>query len=285
MARADAGHHIGQQFSLIEKYTAAAKRAVNIPVIAKMTPNITDMIPAALAAQEGGADGISAINTVKSISHLDLNTALAQPTIQNQSAISGFSGKACRHIGLRFVADLAHPHSKLKIPISGMGGIYTWRDSVEYLLLGASNLQATTSVMQHGVRVVEDMKDGLRRHLVAQGLGSVKELIGRGRSSLVDPSELDTRTEVVSRIDESRCVGCGACEVACRDGAAQAISLVPRGAPGSGYGRAASLRVAQVDDEKCVGCELCDIVCPVGAVSFEVRNRIDRVPLAPKVSR
>jgi dihydropyrimidine dehydrogenase (NAD+) subunit PreA len=281
MARPDAGHHIGQKFSLIEKFTYAAKRAVSIPVIAKMTPNITDMLPAALAAQDGGADGISAINTVKSISHLDMDMGIALPNIQQHSAISGFSGKGCRHIGLRFVAELGKD-PRLKIPISGMGGIYTWKDSVEYLMLGASNLQATTSVMHHGVRIVEDLKDGLRRHLAAKKVQSVQDLVGTGRGSLVDPSMLDTKTEVVSLIDSGLCVGCGACEVACRDGAAQAISLVSRPASACGEAKYASARVAQVDERKCVGCELCDIVCPVGAVSFSVRNRIDRPNIPPK---
>jgi dihydropyrimidine dehydrogenase (NAD+) subunit PreA len=268
MARPDAGHHIGQQFSLISKYTAAAKRAVSIPVIAKMTPNITDMLPAALAAQEGGADGISAINTVRSISHLDFQTFSALPSIQGKSAISGFSGKGCRQIGLRFVSELSNS-PLLKIPISGMGGIYTWRDGLEYLQLGASNLQVTTSVMQHGYRIVEDMIDGLQHHLMASNHQSVHEVIGRSLSSLVDPGQLDsTQTEVVSNIDPDICIGCGICEVACRDGAAQAITLQSHGGEDQ--------RLAVVDEKKCVGCELCEIVCPVGAVSFTTRERIPR---------
>ena len=300
MARPDAGHHIGQKFGLIEKYTAAAKRACNIPVIAKMTPNITDMLPAALAAQEGGADGISAINTVKSISHLDLGVdmpvgmggkhnaytdtstsmrqawdgitspmspALAMPTIQGQSSISGFSGKSCRPIGLRFVSELSQD-KRLTIPISGMGGIYTWHDAVEYMSLGASNLQVTTSVMQHGVRIVEDMKDGLLRHLRRNNATSPVDLIGKGNQSITDPAELDAFTEVCSVIDKDICIGCGACEAACKGGAAQAITLVPSSSPCG--------RVAVVDESKCVGCKLCEFVCPVNAVQFEVRNRIPR---------
>lgn len=265
MARPDAGHHIGQKFSLISKYTAAAKRAISIPVIAKMTPNITDMIPAALAAQEGGADGISAINTVRSISHVDVSNFNALPSIQGKSAISGFSGKGCRHIGLRFVSELSNS-PLIKIPISGMGGIYTWKDGLEYLQLGASNLQATTSVMQHGYRIVEDMIGGLEHYLEEGKFNSVHDIIGKSLHSLVDPGQLDnTRTEVVSNIDPNICIGCGICEVACRDGAAQAITLQTTGK-----------RLAIVDEKKCVGCELCDIVCPVGAVSFTVRERIPR---------
>jgi dihydropyrimidine dehydrogenase (NAD+) subunit PreA len=268
MARPDAGHHIGQNFGLIERYTAAAKKAVSIPVIAKMTPNITDMVPAALAAQAGGADGISAINTLKSVSHVDLDCGSMHtlPNIHGRSAISGFSGRAGRPIGLRFVAELAQAE-QLTIPISGMGGIYSWRDAAEYISLGARNLQVTTSVMQHGTRIVEDMADGLRRYMAQQDISSLDELVGRATSSLVDPSLLDTTTEVVSVIDQDKCIGCGACAIACRHGSVEAISL-HRG--GKNY------RYARVDSEKCIGCELCEFVCPVDAISFETRERIKR---------
>lgn len=287
MARRDAGHHVGQQFDLIQRYTAAAKRAVKIPVVAKLTPNITDMIPAALAAQEGGADAVSAINTVKSISHVDLEGMMHPlPTIQGHSAVSGFSGKGMRPIGLRFVSELARD-KRLRIPISGMGGIYTWRDAAEYLAVGASNLQVTTSVMQHGNRVVEDMIDGLQRYMQRNQWSSLHEMVGRANRVIVEPAQLDVTTEVVSVIDPNVCIGCGICEVACRDGAAHAISMhttAPKtpgggGCGGSGSGGCsggATKKVATVDRQACVGCKLCQFVCPVGAISFEVRPRIDR---------
>jgi dihydropyrimidine dehydrogenase (NAD+) subunit PreA len=269
MARSDAGHHVGQQFGLIERYTAVVKRAVKIPVVAKLTPNITDMIPAALAAQAGGADAISTINTLKSISHIDLDsiTLNPTPTIQGKSAISGFSGKGCRPFGLRFVSELAR-EKRLHIPISGMGGIYTWKDCAEYLAVGATNLQVTTSVMQHGNRVVEDMVDGLGRYMEKNGFTSLHQIVGRANQHIVQPSELDTTTEVVSVIDPNLCIGCGVCEVACRDGAAHAISL--------GDCSSTKKKVAKVDRSACVGCKLCQFVCPVGAISFETRPRIER---------
>lgn len=272
MARKDAGHHVGQQLDLIERYTAAAKRKVRIPVIAKLTPNITDMVPAALAAQQGGADAISAINTVKSISHVDLKTLTPMPTVQQHSSVSGYSGRACRPIGLRFVSDLARDH-RVRIPISGMGGIYTWKDAVEYLAVGSSNLQVTTAVMQHGVRVVEDMIDGLQRYLAQNQKSSnnqvrtVEDLVGIANKALVDPAQLDsTKYEVVSVIDKDLCIGCGACVISCRDGAAQAIHMAPH----------RKKLVATVDRQSCVGCKMCEFVCPVGAVSFETRPRIER---------
>jgi dihydropyrimidine dehydrogenase (NAD+) subunit PreA len=287
MARSDAGHHVGQQSSLIERYTAVVKKAVTIPVVAKLTPNITDMVPSALAAQQGGADAISTINTVKSISHLDLDSLKAVPTVQGHSAISGFSGRSMRPIGLRFVAELAM-NKDFKLPISGMGGIYTWKDSVEYLALGSSNLQITTSVMQHGTRIVEDLIDGLQRYLEKNNYSSVNELVGLGHKSIVLPSNLDTATEVVSVIDAEKCIGCGLCATACRDGAAQAITMCSTSSTnGCGSGNAcgcsstttsaaSSKKVAVVDRSACVGCKLCQFVCPVGAIRFETRPRISR---------
>ena len=220
----------------------------------------------------GGADGISAINTLKSISHLDVAIGVAEPNILGHSTISGFSGQAGRPIGLRFVAELCKD-PRLTIPVSGMGGIYTWHDSVEYLLLGATNLQATTSVMQHGVRIVEDMKDGLRTYLRQRKANRLHEIVGTGIPSLVEPGALDGTTEVVSVIDPEKCIGCGACELSCRGGAAKAISIIDCHLPGG------NRRRAIVNDEKCVGCRLCDFVCPVGAISFTTRKRIARPPL------
>lgn len=263
----------GQQTALIERFTAAAKRACSIPVIAKLTPNITDMVPSALAAQAGGADGVSAINTLKSISHIDLESMHAMPNIQGKSAVSGFSGKGCRPIGLRFVSELGRD-PRLTIPISGMGGIYTWKDSLEYISVGASNLQVTTSVMQHGVRVVEDMIDGMQRYMKRHNVLRVSDLIGVANHTLTDPSHLDTLTEVVSVIDPEKCIGCGLCETSCRDGAAFAISMQPTGAAARKTN--VNGRVAVVDRKECVGCKLCQFVCPVGAISFETRPRINR---------
>ena len=262
-----AGHKVGQDNELIQRYTEAAKSACSIPVVAKMTPNLTDMLPAALAAQEGGADGVSAVNTFKAISHVNLDyhgsAYRPQPNIQGFSSISGFSGPACRPMALRFIAEMAKD-SRLTIPISAMGGMQTWRDTVEFLSLGASNLQCTTAVMQYGVNIVDDLKDGLLRHLHRMGHMQLSDMVGASLPSLCPPDVLDLTTESVSTIIPEKCVGCGACLISCRDGAADAIHLQPNGK-------------AFVDPNKCVGCGLCSFVCPVdGAVTMSTRPRIKR---------
>jgi dihydropyrimidine dehydrogenase (NAD+) subunit PreA len=260
MAAEGAGHKVGQAEDLIEMFTADAKKGCSIPVIAKMTPNVTDMVPVALAAQRGGADGISAINTIKAISHFDLAKQAPMPTIEGRSSISGFSGQAGRPIALRFIAEMAKA-PELTIPLSGMGGLTTWQDAAEFLLVGARNLQCTTSIMRFGYRSVDDLIDGLAGYLRKTGLSSLDELVGRGLRNLVDPAELDHSTEAVSQIDKGHCIGCGQCFIACQDGANQAIALDAD-------------RHAVVDEERCVGCLMCKHICPVdGCISYKIRPR------------
>mmetsp|Transcript_43963 Transcript_43963/g.70356 ORF Transcript_43963/g.70356 Transcript_43963/m.70356 type:complete len:840 (+) Transcript_43963:65-2584(+) len=266
-----AGHHVGQNLELIEAFTSSAKEACNIPVIAKMTPNITDMVPYALAAQRGGADGISAINTVKAISHIHLGYGDGQhyepqPFVVNEtaktgeSAISGFSGHACRPMALRFITEMAKD-KRLHIPLSGMGGIYTWKDAVEFIGLGSSNLQATTSVMQHGTRVIEDLTNGLKRHMDKMNVSSVNELVGVGLPYIKDPKDLDLRTESFANISPDICVGCGECVTSCNDGGASAISM-------------GNDRIATVNQDTCVGCNLCVNICPAFAIQMKTRDRV-----------
>ncbi|MCP4688532.1 MAG: NAD-dependent dihydropyrimidine dehydrogenase subunit PreA, partial [Desulfobacterales bacterium] len=145
MAVEGSGHHVGKAFDLIEKFTTTAKRAVSIPIIAKMTPNITDMTEPALYAKNGGADAISAINTVSGISGIGLDDFVPRPNVFGKGAISGTSGPVVKPIGLHFIADLAKC-KELGLPLSGIGGIETWIDALEYILLGSSNIQVTTGI-------------------------------------------------------------------------------------------------------------------------------------------
>lgn len=139
-------------------------------MLAKMTPNIGDMCEVALAAKRGGADGIATINTVKSITNIDLNRKIGMPVVNGKSSISGYSGKAVKPIALRFIQQLRmHPELR-DFPISGIGGIETQEDAAEFLLLGAATLQVTTGIMQYGYRIVEDMASGLSHYLADQGL-------------------------------------------------------------------------------------------------------------------
>ena len=250
MAREDAGHRVGQQFDAVRRFTAAAKGACRLPVVAKMTPNITDMLPVALAAKEGGADAIAAINTIRAITDVDLETLTPQPDIHGRSAITGYSGEAVKPIAMRFVAEMARAR-ELCLPVSAIGGVTTWRDAVKFILLGAATVQATTAVMRHGVRIIEDMIEGATDWMKEKGYSRVEEFRGISAAKLCDPAELDHRFQVVSLIDEEKCIGCGQCYISCRDGANSAIEFDRE------------RRKASVDEEKCVGCLLCRHICPV----------------------
>ncbi len=156
------GHKVGQAFHLLEKFTATVKKAVKIPVLAKMTPNITDMTEPAIFAKKGGADGISAVNTFRAISGIGLDDLVPKPNVFGVGAMSGYSGSAIKPIALHFIAEMAQCE-ELDLPLSAMGGIETWVDALEYLLVGATTLQVTTGIIHYGYRIVEDMIEGHHR--------------------------------------------------------------------------------------------------------------------------
>ncbi len=263
------GSDVGANPELCQKYCAAVKRGSDLPVLAKMTPNITDMVPAAKGSLAGGADGIAAINTVKSIANLDLERKVGLPIINGKSSISGFSGKAVKPIALRFIQQLRADPDLEDLPISGIGGIETWEDAVEFILLGASTLQVTTAVMQYGYRIVEDMKNGLMHYMEEQDVDHLQELVGLANVNMIPAEELDRDYKVYPRIDWKKCIGCGRCFISCFDGAHQAIEWNE------------ATRLPRVNEDRCVGCHLCNLVCPVDAISFgKVEMKPGRVGVA-----
>lgn len=247
------GSEIGQNPDQVERLTAAARRGCTIPILAKLTPNVGDMIPAAQAALRGGADGLSAINTIKSIMGTSLDTYATSPSVRGLSGVGGYSGRAVKPIALRFVWELASHPALNGVPISGVGGIESWRDATEFLLLGAQNVQITTAVMQYGYRIIDDLLSGLSCYLREKGLHSVKELIGLGIASVAPLSALERGSVQYPKFLRGSCLGCGRCYLSCRDGGHDAIVLT------GGH--------AALNPKRCVGCHLCVAVCPAGAIS------------------
>ena len=245
------GSDVGTNPELCRAFCQAVKRGSKLPMMAKMTPNITDMVPIAKACMEGGADGIAAINTIKSICNVDLDRKIGLPIVNGKSSISGYSGKAVKPVALRFIQQLRMGIPD--VPISGIGGIETWEDAAEFILLGATTLQVTTAVMQYGYRIVEDMKNGLEHYMEEQGVDSLKELIGVANQNIIPAENLDRDYVVYPEFDTDKCIGCGRCYVSCFDGAHQAISF-------------GEDRKPTCDHDKCVGCHLCVLVCPVRAI-------------------
>lgn len=250
------GSDVGTNPELCKKYCRAVKRGSKLPMMAKMTPNITDMVPVALACMEGGADGIAAINTIKSICNIDLNKYVGMPIIDGKSSISGYSGKAIKPIALRFIQQMKSDPRLKDVEISGIGGIETWEDAAEFILIGSTTLQMTTSCMQYGYRIVEDLKNGLMHYMDEQGVNSLKELIGLANNNIIPAEQLNRDYIVYPKIDLDKCVGCGRCYISCYDGAHQAMEWDEK------------TRRPNCNHDKCVGCLLCGHVCPVKAISL-----------------
>ena len=257
------GSDIGQVPELVERFTAAARRGTKLPILAKLTPNEARMSPAAEAAKHGGADGIAAINTIKSIVGVNPHTYVSSPAVRGRSAVGGYSGNAVKPIALRFIAELGQNQNLSGMHVSGMGGIETWRDALEFILLGAGSLQVTTAVMQYGYRIIDDLKSGLAYYLNAKGFANVREAQGLALDSVSSTTDvLERDTVVFPKFHREKCIGCGRCVVSCADGGHQALRLDETRRP-------------VLNGSKCVGCHLCLLVCPNGAISSS-RKRIDR---------
>ena len=256
------GSDVGQDPDTVRRYTRAVKRASSLPVLAKMTPNITDMRVPALAAIEGGADGVAAINTIKSITGVNLDTQVPHPSVHGKSMLGGYSGPAVKPIALRFIAEMA-AHEKLKAcHISGMGGVQTWRDAAEFILLGAGSIQVTTAVMEYGYRIIDDLISGLKIYMAQRNYTGISQFLGASLDSLVENDEMERDTVVFPVVDKEACVGCGRCFISCRDGGHQALVWNEES------------RRPKLNGARCVGCGLCSLVCPRGAIHQS--RRIDR---------
>jgi dihydropyrimidine dehydrogenase (NAD+) subunit PreA len=224
------------------------------------------MVPLALAAKRGGADGIAAINTINSITGVNIDTLVAEPSVQGRSMVGGYSGAAVKPIALRFISDLSNCEALNDLHISGMGGIETWRDALEFILLGAGSVQVTTAVMQYGYRIIDDLIDGLREYMKCKGISSLKDLIGAASSTVVAHTDIERDMVVFPVFRHERCYGCGRCYISCMDGGHQAISF--------DYEK----RKPHLDPGKCVGCHLCMLVCPARAIET-ARKPVHREPL------
>ena len=256
MESSDLGVTIGQSEELVERFTAAVKRGTSLPVLAKLTPNITDMVPVALAAKRGGADGIAAINTINSITGVDIDTLVAQPSVQGKSIIGGYSGPAVKPIALRFISDMSGCPELDGMHISGMGGIETWKDALEFMLLGAGSIQVTTAVMQYGYRIIDDMIEGLTEYMKCKGIASLHDIIGGASKTVVDHRSIERGSIVFPVFYKERCNGCGRCYISCMDGGHQAIELDPE------------TRMPKLNGARCVGCHLCRLVCSSRAIGI-----------------
>ncbi len=256
MAERGMGAAVGQVPEYIEMVTRWCKQYTRMPVIVKLTPNITDIRKPAEAAMRGGADAVSLINTINSITSVDLDNWAPEPSIDGKGAHGGYCGPAVKPIALNMVAEIARSAETANLPISGIGGVTNWRDAAEFMALGAGNVQVCTAVMTYGFKIVQEMIDGLSEWMDSKGISSIDEVVGRAVLNTVDWKDLNLNYIAKAAIDQDLCISCGRCYAACEDTSHQAIAM-------------SEDRVFTVKDEECVACNLCVNVCPVeGCISM-----------------
>ena len=253
MRQTGMGSDVGQDPELVTFFTAYVKRSVKIPVIPKMTPNIAHISEPAMGAYFAGADAISAINTIKSV------TMGEGSEVSGCQTGSGLSGRAVKPIALRHILAMVKNPIMKNVQYSGIGGIETWRDALEFIQLGCRNVQVCTAVMQYGYRIIDDMILGLQNYMTERGIASVDTLVGELLPKFYLPSDLDRETIVYPKIDRDKCIGCGRCYTSCMDGGHQAIAFD------------FETRQPSIVGTKCVGCHLCRLVCPTGAIGMTKR--------------
>jgi dihydropyrimidine dehydrogenase (NAD+) subunit PreA len=275
MSERGMGSAVGQVPEYTEMITAWVKEVARTPVLVKLTPNISDIRQVARAAARGGADAVSAINTINSITGVDLDTFTPRPDVGGLSSHGGYCGPAVKPIALNMVQQIAGD-AGWELPVSGIGGVSGWRDAAEFILLGCASVQVCTAAMHYGFRIVEDMIDGLSNWMREKGFDKLDDFRGRSLPKVTEWKNLDLNYRTVARIDETKCIGCELCYKACWDGAHQCIHMdrvpaQPRGLtmtpiPKLDHARPTDTplaRVPRIDEHECVGCNLCALVCPV----------------------
>lgn len=275
------GSAVGQVPDYACMITEWVKEVATIPVMVKLTPNVTDVTAIGRAAVNGGADALSLINTLNSIMGVDLDNLAPKPQVRGEGTHGGYCGPAVKPIALHMVSALAND-PKVKVPLSGIGGIQAWQDAVEFMLLGATSVQLCTAVMHFGFRLIDQLTSGLEAWMVEKGFNRIGDFIGRSVPRIKTWSELDLNYKVVAEIHPEKCIHCGLCYIACEDGAHQSIrwDRVPMNdyvkanghvaqvhrsggidvLPGAGGD---TINVFTIKQDMCVGCNLCSLVCPV----------------------
>lgn len=252
MSERGMGAAVGQVPEYIQMVSEWCKQHTSLPVIVKLTPNITDIRGPARAAHAGGADAVSLINTVSSIIGVNLDTMSPEPSIDGWGSHGGYCGPAVKPIALNMVAEIARDPDTASLPISGIGGVTTWRDAAEFMALGASNVQVCTAAMTYGFRIIEELTQGLSDWMDEKGHKSVADIVGRATPNVKDWQQLNLNYISKAVIDQDLCIQCGRCHIVCEDTSHQAITSTVNGA-----------RKFEVINEECVGCNLCVSVCPV----------------------
>jgi dihydropyrimidine dehydrogenase (NAD+) subunit PreA len=258
------GAAVGQDPEIACMVVEWVMEAATIPVITKLTPNVHSVVPTGRSVVKAGTNALSLINTIQSVTGIDLDTFIPNPNVGGQSAFGGYCGPAVKPIALKMLTTISQDEVTNKVPVSGIGGISNWKDAAEFMLLGATSVQVCTAVMKYGFRIIEDMCEGLSNWMDEKGFKTIYDFIGKSVHTLTNWEDLDINYHVIANINQDKCIHCGLCYIACEDGSHQSINLT-YGNPYNTY---------EVIEEECVGCNLCKIVCPVdNCITMEVHRK------------
>ena len=257
------GAAVGQDPEIARMVVEWVMEKATIPVITKLTPNVHSVVPTGKAVVEAGTNALSLINTIQSVTGVDLDTFVPNPNVGGKTTFGGYCGPAVKPIALKMLTTIAQNAVTKKVPVSGIGGISTWKDAVEFMLLGASNVQVCTAAMKYGFRIVEDMCEGLNNWMDEKGFKTPDEFIGKSVSTVTNWEDLDINFHIVANINQDKCIHCGLCYIACEDTSHQSINL--------SYGK--PYNTYSIKEEECVGCNLCKVMCPVDDCITMVEQR------------
>lgn len=265
------GSAVGQDPEIAKMVVEWVMERATIPVITKLTPNVHSVVPTARAVTQAGTNGLSLINTIQSITGVDLDTFEVRPNVGGQSAYGGYCGPAVKPIALKMLHTITKNSFFDKIPVSGIGGVTTWKDAAEFMLLGASNVQVCTAVMKYGFRIIEDLTSGLSYWMDEKGFKKTSDFVGLSVKKVTDWEKLDLNYHIVAHIDQSKCIHCGLCYVTCEDTSHQAIDILSQR---DSFGKGSPYNTYMVNEPDCVGCNLCKLVCPVEDCITMVEKRV-----------
>jgi len=258
------GAAVGQDPEIAGRIVEWVMEVATLPVITKLTPNVHSVVPTGRAAVNAGTNALSLINTIQSVTGIDLDSFVPNPNVGGKSVFGGYCGPAVKPIALKMLTTISQDSMTNKVPISGIGGVSTWQDAVEFMLLGSTSVQVCTAAMKYGFRIVEDLNEGLSNWMDEKGFEKITDFIGKSVPTMTEWEKLDLNFHIVANIDQDKCIHCGLCHIACEDTSHQAIFKTD-GMPYNDY---------TINEPECVGCNLCKLVCPVDDCITMVEHRV-----------